>query len=625
MIKKWKIENFKSFRDRTELDFSPITVIVGANSSGKSSIIQTILLLKQAFQYGQTSEPLLLNGPLIRLGNFADVRNSSASTRKIGLGFEIEIGKDFPFENSERSKTLLNLDKENTIDQINVWFEVAKPTGPSNNRESYKVILKKSEVETLFDQNDQQVSESVKATWTSKVKYDLSDLSGLRRGDKKEYFSNYKLSNISDLVKKDIESRFPKPMIHGGLNSYFLPNIAFITYDSKEKMAMDAAKHISSSSLLGRAPSVELVGNMFRDLKANISRWLESQEIDTEIEAEFNRCEDFDEMIEALRPLLNRLNSKRFSGSNRLKISSSRLQPDTTKLKELEVIIYDTIHNFEGELYDFDIYRFPKASKARDCLSGFFSKGVRYLGPLRESPKPLYPLEPLPDDTDVGYKGEHTAAVFDLKKGERVDYAGPPLIDGSENKLKRATLESAVVDWLEYMGVITNITTSDQGKFGRELQVQTEGLKKYHDLTNVGVGVSQVLPIVVMALLADKGSTLIFEQPELHLHPKVQSRLADFFISQMIAGKQCIVETHSEYLIYRLRRRIAESTDENLEGQISIYFAKRNSGNSSVEKIKIDKFGAVQNWPADFFDETSSEIEKIIYASMKKKAAESTK
>jgi predicted ATPase len=82
-------------------------------------------------------------------------------------------------------------------------------------------------------------------------------------------------------------------------------------------------------------------------------------------------------------------------------------------------------------------------------------------------------------------------------------------------------LPKAVLDWLDYMGVASDIKTVDKGKLGYELKVVTGNSGALHDLTHVGVGVSQVLPILVQSLLAEKGSTLIFEQPELGLHPRV--------------------------------------------------------------------------------------------------------
>ena len=195
----------------------------------------------------------------------------------------------------------------------------------------------------------------------------------------------------------------------------------------------------------------------------------------------------------------------------------------------------------------------------------FFSTSVRYLGPLRDEPKLLYPLSPTADPSDVGLKGEHTAAVLELHKNRQVNYI--PTSAFSEPEIdpqpETRSLKEAVVDWLQYLGVAEGVDSRDRGKLGHELTVRISGANRSHDLTHVGVGVSQVLPILVASLLSDPDTTLIFEQPELHLHPKVQTLLGDFFLSLTQLGKQCILETHSEYLINRIRFRIAAAVDQN--------------------------------------------------------------
>jgi hypothetical protein len=90
MLKRWSIENFKSFAGRTDISLAPITVFAGANSSGKSTIIQSMLLLKQTIQYAPVSRPMALNGPLLKLGNFNDIKNSSSTESHVGVGWEMD-------------------------------------------------------------------------------------------------------------------------------------------------------------------------------------------------------------------------------------------------------------------------------------------------------------------------------------------------------------------------------------------------------------------------------------------------------------------------------------------------------------------------------------------------------
>jgi predicted ATPase len=256
----------------------------------------------------------------------------------------------------------------------------------------------------------------------------------------------------------------------------------------------------------------------------------------------------------------------------------------------------------------------------------YFEQYVRYLGPLRDEPKPLYPLEALGNPTDVGYRGEHTAAVLHLNQYRPVNYlSSARFSDKAIDVTTGASMQSlrdALVDWLSYMGVIDGILADDRGKIGHELQVRTPGIGKFHDLTNVGVGVSQVLPIVLMALLAPAGSLLIFEQPEHHLHPKVQTRLADFFVSIAMSGKQCLIETHSEYLIHRLRRRVAEAPGDQLTSMTKLYFVERRGDTTSCRPVDITRYGAVIDWPSDFFDQSQIESENILMAASIKRAEE---
>lgn len=122
-------------------------------------------------------------------------------------------------------------------------------------------------------------------------------------------------------------------------------------------------------------------------------------------------------------------------------------------------------------------------------------------------------------------------------------------------------------------------------------------------LPDVGFGVSQVLPIIVECLRAKPGETIILEQPEIHLHPKVQVTLADFLIARAADGVRVIIETHSDHLIKRLGRRIAEDSVPEIDEMISIYFIDEGLYGANCERIEINDFGEVVNWPVGFFDE----------------------
>ncbi|MEH7275208.1 AAA family ATPase, partial [Neobacillus vireti] len=255
----------------------------------------------------------------------------------------------------------------------------------------------------------------------------------------------------------------------------------------------------------------------------------------------------------------------------------------------------------------------------------YFSRNVKYLGPLRDEPKPIYPHSGTTDSKDVGFKGEHTAAVLEIHKNYEIQYISPNELDKEIPQVIKGQLIEAVLEWLEYMGVVKDVETIDRGKLGHELKVQLEGGSSYHDLTNVGVGVSQVLPILVLSLLAEKNSTLIFEQPELHLHPRVQTRLADFFVSMIHLKKQCILETHSEYLINRLRYRSVVSNSDEISKDVIMYFVEQEDGKSTYSPVRINKYGVIEEWPKGFFDESEENASAILKAALEKRKRERKK
>lgn len=253
-------------------------------------------------------------------------------------------------------------------------------------------------------------------------------------------------------------------------------------------------------------------------------------------------------------------------------------------------------------------------------LSYFLPRSLKYLGPLRYEPQAMYQAFDLSEPKTVGLKGENTAAVLHLNSSLRISY--PAVVERDNGRLEFVTregsLSTACTEWLSYMGVITDFQTFDKGKLGYELQVKTNKSDKMQDLTHVGVGVSQILPIVVMALLSDNDDILVFEQPELHLHPKVQSRLTDFFLA-LSATRQLIVETHSEYLINRLRLRIVQSRDNSINNTSTILFVNKSSEGSQFQKVDITSFGSIVDWPNDFFDQTDTEVENILLEAVNKK------
>lgn len=223
---------------------------------------------------------------------------------------------------------------------------------------------------------------------------------------------------------------------------------------------------------------------------------------------------------------------------------------------------------------------------------------VLYLGPLRDDPRVAYPLGHTVRALPVGEKGEFTAAYLRENRAARFRFGKP---DGSDS---HGLLTSAVNQWCEYLGIADRIEVNTQGKLGHVLGLQVGGQSR--DPTAIGVGASQLLPVVVLVLGAPEGSIVLLEQPELHLHPGVQSRLADF-LAYARRNIRIVVETHSEYLLTRLRLRIAEG--DLAPGELAVLFATQQetteepgSLHTEFEHLNLDELGDLNRWPRDFFD-----------------------
>ena len=99
-------------------------------------------------------------------------------------------------------------------------------------------------------------------------------------------------------------------------------------------------------------------------------------------------------------------------------------------------------------------------------------------------------------------------------------------------------------------------------------------------MTELGVGFSQLAPIILLCLTSAPGTTILLEQPELHLHPKVQQKFADFIVEMIEKNDlQIILETHSDHILNRIRRRVAqakiEENDSSLFQKCTILFAEK--------------------------------------------------
>jgi predicted ATPase len=137
-------------------------------------------------------------------------------------------------------------------------------------------------------------------------------------------------------------------------------------------------------------------------------------------------------------------------------------------------------------------------------------------------------------------------------------------------------------------------------------------------MPDVGFGVSQILPVLVLCYYVPDGAIILLEQPEIHLHPSVQADLADVLIDAVMNRNiQIILESHSEHLLRRLQRRIAEEVIPS--DKVNLYFCRMENGASQIEKLQLDDEGYISNWPPNFFGDEMADLVAMTEAAIKRR------
>jgi len=267
-------------------------------------------------------------------------------------------------------------------------------------------------------------------------------------------------------------------------------------------------------------------------------------------------------------------------------------------------------------------YGFPDQVKARFQNAGFLGDlqlafedlmaGIYYLGPLREYPQRQY-IWAGGQPEDVGIRGERVVDALLASRAREIT------ISRGKGR-KRLLLEEYVAVWLQELGLIQQfaVETLAEGSNLYQIRVRKTARSPEVLITDVGFGVSQILPVLVLCFYVPPHSIIVLEQPEIHLHPSVQAGLADVIVDAVRKRHvQVIVESHSEYLLQRLQRRIAE--EEISPGETALYFCDTVGGSSTLLPLEVDIFGNITNWPKDFFGDSFGEMAAMTEAAAKRK------
>ena len=233
-----------------------------------------------------------------------------------------------------------------------------------------------------------------------------------------------------------------------------------------------------------------------------------------------------------------------------------------------------------------------------------------YLGPTRVTPQRCYHWEGDQPEA-IGQSGDET---IDALLSARVDRLTTPGKNGD------VPIEERISAWLRKMDLAHAFSLKRTGpRHGKdyELRIQQSPASPAVTLVDTGYGLSQFLPVLVFCYYAPEGSTLILEQPGMHLHPKVQSKLANLLIEVVTKRNlQVLVESHSEHLLTRLQLRIAK--EKIGADETALYFCENKDGVSEMKSLELDEFGNIKNWPPDFFGTVRGDLVKMTKFQMKR-------
>lgn len=593
-LRRWRLQNFKSVRD-AEVELRPLTVIVGANSAGKSTLLQSIRAASQAT--GTAGYLYPLNGRGVRLGTVSEVKYRGPSSDDepliIGADFEIRAPRGMYRDgravgSAQTAPVLATLSWEVKLGESSQQKGIAKI-------ERLNVDLKPADHDTLPQQ-----APRLDRAWVLAIADDhAEDLVPLDEDDDARsiphYFSGQFAGangNLLEVVDILVEGGFP-------LDASVMRPRTEVLFDTWRDMLLRRSIHERDEvehDLLTVVKAIDEVSRVLLEVHAAVA----------EAKSEYADAVRFE------------LSSKSPETRTRfdLNIASAESFGDEV-VKEL------TKGGVQGEV-PFP-HRLDDLGRASNLASSYLRSGIRYLGPLREEPRAAYPDSPEGDDSYVGSKGEFTASVLQRHGARKVSVPTPDDEGAIKTPRRPIQLMTAVSRWAKYLDIGESFSVSDQGRFGIQMQVRQADVEGDLDLTSVGTGVSQLLPVIVMCVQAPAGSLLLIEQPELHLNPKVQQRLADFLLAMAQSGRHLIVETHSEYLISRLRRRVAEDEKDRLQETIGIYFAKRVNGATTYDFVQQNEFGGIEEWPENFFDQATEEEHAILSAAVRKRRAKAVK
>ena len=402
-------------------------------------------------------------------------------------------------------------------------------------------------------------------------------------------------------------------------DSFTIRNVFRVKYQGR-KFVKNSKQDISTAKELGKLTglSPKIVSWFDIDVTCCIKRGTGSDLWDT------NFIEKYIVNVTPIEPSGNELSNEKFGigleYQRKGKYDISLTNLPTISGEKLSLTLENCTCYFSGMRLTNLYYENPAEKSAivlNDFLTNIYAifrivadqySGLQYLGPLRENPKRQYVISnEYNSSNSTGADTPYILAKYQTRNVIHELY--PPCNENDFDKKAESThgtLFELVQHWMSYF---------ELGDL--EIKNQQDALQiniKNNNIADVGFGISQTLPVIVHGLSMDYEQALILEQPEIHLHPRMQMRMSDFLLTLSETNHCVIVETHSDHIINRIVRRVLESKDDTLLRNIAIYFVENTVAGSKVQEITIDRVRGISESPSEFFTQFASETSYIVKA-----------
>lgn len=571
-----EIENFKGIGKRQAIDLAPITLLFGPNSAGKSTVLQALHYVREVLERQNPNPDKTIAGGVIDLGGFASLVHRHELDRAIRIKL---VGKIDPTEeNPHFPINGGNSIKDSRFSTLPLNYRL----GPGSERPEDGAIHSVG-VEFVVRRNDY-------GAYVQRIDFELNGLEALvlsassRGGGTvlSDFNFQHPLFQSSDLESDDADQRNP-------LREEILELSAEIA--AQKEVLSDAEIRVAVSTVSGALP------DLFNGLKPSFS----------EI--------DFRDYLPQRDRLVGRAQATQ---------ALDGVAQERQRREGLEQLLNELVC---GPL-----------SLFRDWLSD-----TRYVGPLRRIPERNYqPSKSTISQLGRGRWADGTAAwdlLYDpLDGADVVDWLNQCVGDDGFIPLGFDFVLEGTVE-LPASGPIAaafarGFTTDDfaelQSEFSNaprrvNLRLRDTQTGVLVEPADIGVGVSQVVPIIVASDPEETCGLVAIEQPELHLHPALQVGLGDLFIMaamcpELVHDEQpqaFLIETHSEHLLLRLLRRIREQTNDEVPpgklglsaDKLAVIYVDCPMGDTTFQQLRIDEEGEfLDRWPKGFFEERAEEL-----------------